>query len=232
MAKYRILVIDDTRVIRLSLKSLLEKIGVEVLELGNAEDLFQSSWRFHNLDLIFLDIDLPGMNGMTALIKIKESPKWTGVPIIMLTSYADPVVVKQAIQAGVVDYVKKPFTAETLLRRVKTLLNMPNDAAFGNIVSSSPDATASPPETPLPDSRFPLSPYSVAVEIDPAGQNPAGLVALLQPQGSSGLQIAGTVTLTIPFQFPGNLEAATAAIEAHLKKHQLLPGQCNVTSAL
>ena len=130
MAKYRILVIDDTRVIRLSLKSLLEKIGIEVLELGNAEDLFQSSWRFHNLDLIFLDIDLPGMSGMTALIKIKENPKWTGVPIIMLTSYADPVVVTQAIQAGVVDYVKKPFTSETLLRRVKSLLNMPDDAAF------------------------------------------------------------------------------------------------------
>lgn len=232
MAKYRILVIDDTRVIRLSLKSIFEKIGVEVLELGNAEDLFQSSWRFHNLDLIFLDIDLPGMNGMTALIKIKENPKWTEVPIIMLTSYADPTVVKQAIQAGVVDYVKKPFTAETLLRRVRTLLKIPDGAALGNIDALSPGASAGPPETPPTDIRFPLSPYSVAVEIDPAGQNPAGLIALLKPQISSDLQIAGTVTLTIPFQFPGNLEAATAAIEAHLKQHQLSPGQCRVTSAL
>ena len=74
MARYRVLVIDDTRVIRLSLKSMLEKIDAEVLELANAEELFQSSWRYLNLDLIFLDIDLPGMNGMTALIKIKEDP--------------------------------------------------------------------------------------------------------------------------------------------------------------
>ena len=125
MARYRVLVIDDTRVIRLSLKSMLEKIDAEVLELANAEELFQSSWRYLNLDLIFLDIDLPGMNGMTALIKIKEDPKWTGVPIIMLTSLADPDVVKRAIQAGIVDYIRKPFLAETLLSRVKNLLSQP-----------------------------------------------------------------------------------------------------------
>ena len=113
MAKYRVLVIDDTRVTRLSIKSILEKLGAEVLELANAEDLFQSSWRYLNLDLIFLDIDLPGMNGMTALIKLKEDPKWTGVPIIMLTSLADPDIVKRAIQAGIVDYIRKPFLAET-----------------------------------------------------------------------------------------------------------------------
>lgn len=125
MAKYRVLVIDDTRVTRLSIKSILEKLGAEVLELANAEDLFQSSWRYLNLDLIFLDIDLPGMNGMTALIKLKEDPKWTGVPIIMLTSLADPDIVKRAIQAGIVDYIRKPFLAETLLTRVKNLLDPP-----------------------------------------------------------------------------------------------------------
>jgi len=127
MAKSRILVIDDTRVIRLSLKSIFEKIGAEVLELGSAEELFHDSWRFHNLDLIFLDINLPGMSGMTALVKIKESPKWAGVPVIMLTSHADPVVVKQAIHCGIYDYICKPFTTEALLQRVKPLLKLPSD---------------------------------------------------------------------------------------------------------
>jgi len=92
-------------VIRLTLKSLFEKIGAEVLELSNAEDLFQDTWRYHNLDLIFLDIDLPGMNGMTALIKLKETPKWNGFPIIMLTSHAAPALVKQDIHCGIHDYI-------------------------------------------------------------------------------------------------------------------------------
>ena len=125
MEKQRILVIDDSRVIRLTLKSIFEKIGAEVLELSNAEELFQDTWRYHNLDLIFLDIDLPGMNGMTALIKIKETPKWNGVPIIMLTSHAAPPLVKQAIHCGIHDYISKPFTAETLFLRVKPLLKLP-----------------------------------------------------------------------------------------------------------
>ena len=125
MTRYRILVIDDTRVIRLTLKILLEKIDSDVIELGSAEELFQSSWRFHNLDLIILDVDLPGINGMTALIKIKEDPQWTQTPIIMLTSYSDPSLVKRAIQTGIADYIRKPFDAEMLLTRIKNLLNIP-----------------------------------------------------------------------------------------------------------
>lgn len=124
MKKSRILIIDDDRTIRLSLKMILEKVGAEVYELDNAEDLFEVSWKFHNLNLIILDIELPKMDGMTALIKIKENPKWDGVPIIMLTSHAGQDFVKKAILAGVSDYVLKPFTAESLLKRVKPILSI------------------------------------------------------------------------------------------------------------
>ena len=64
---------------------------------------------------------------MTALIKIKENPKWDGVPIIMLTSHARKDFVKKAILAGVSDYVLKPFTAEMLLNRVKPILGIMED---------------------------------------------------------------------------------------------------------
>ena len=124
MKKSRVLVIDDDRTIRLSLKMIIGKIGAEVFELDNAEDLFEVSWKFHNLDLIILDIELPKMDGMTALIKIKENPKWDGVPIIMLTSHARKDFVKKAVLAGVSDYVLKPFTAESLLNRVKPILGI------------------------------------------------------------------------------------------------------------
>jgi CheY-like chemotaxis protein len=224
MAKYRILVIDDTRVIRLSLKSLLEKIDAEVFELGNAEDLFQSSWRFHNLDLIFLDIDLPGMNGMTALVRIKEDPKWTEVPIIMLTSHANPVLVKQAIHAGIVDYVKKPFVGESLLQRVKSLLNMSDDGF-------AETATQAAPSEKIPE----LSPvdanYIVQFEIDPVGALPSGLTSFFQPPDAAGIQLSEPLALKIPFRFAGTLEEATAAMKQHLMQNQITVMNFTVTSA-
>ena len=125
MANNRVLVIDDTRVIRLSIKTIFEKYGVEVLELGNVEDLFQAVWKYHRVDLLFLDIELPGMDGLTALEKIRRDPVLSKVPVIMLTSNADPHNVKKAIHAGIVDYVRKPFTSETLLQRVRPLLQLP-----------------------------------------------------------------------------------------------------------
>ena len=215
MARYRVLVIDDTRVIRLSLKSMLEKIDAEVLELANAEELFQSSWRYLNLDLIFLDIDLPGMNGMTALIKIKEDPKWTGVPIIMLTSLADPDVVKRAIQAGIVDYIRKPFLAETLLNRITSLLNsdrVPEKSA----VDETEAATQ------------PLQYYQATLSLDPAENLPPYLASLLPLGFGSGVQITQPASLVIPFQFSGSLDAATATFEQHLRQNQISVGKCKI----
>ena len=215
MARYRVLVIDDTRVIRLSLKSLLEKIDAEVLELANAEDLFESSWRYLNLDLIFLDIDLPGMNGMTALIKIKEDPKWTGIPIIMLTSLADPDVVKRAIQAGIVDYIRKPFLAETLLNRITSLLN-----------------SALVPENSVVDeteaAKLPLQYYQATLSLDPAENLPPYLASLLPLGFGSGVQITQPASLVIPFQFSGSLDAATETFEQHLRQNQISVGKCKI----
>ena len=215
MAKYRVLVIDDTRVIRLSIKSILEKLGAEVLELANAEDLFQSSWRYLNLDLIFLDIDLPGMNGMTALIKLKEDPKWTGVPIIMLTSLADPDIVKRAIQAGIVDYIRKPFLAETLLNRITSLLN-----------------SALVPENSVVDeteaAKLPLQYYQATLSLDPVENLPPYLASLLPLGFGSGVQITQPASLVIPFQFSGSLDAATETFEQHLRQNQISVGKCKI----
>lgn len=215
MARYRVLVIDDTRVIRLSLKSLLEKIDAEVLELANAEDLFESSWRYLNLDLIFLDIDLPGMNGMTALIKIKEDPKWTGVPIIMLTSQADPDVVKRAIQAGIVDYIRKPFLAETLLNRITSLLN--SGLVPENSVVDETEAA-----------KLPLQYYQATLSLDPAENLPPYLASLLPLGFGSGVQITQPASLVIPFQFSGSLDAATETFEQHLRQNQISVGKCKI----
>lgn len=210
MAKYRILVIDDARVIRLSLKSILEKLDAEVLELGNVEDLFQSSWKYQNLDLLFLDIDLPGMDGLTALAQIKQSPILTNVPIVMLTGHTDPHMVRRAISSGILDYVRKPFTKETLLRRAGSVLNLPEYAIEG-----LPDVKMETQEL------LAATTYYALITLADVSEIPVETPNLLQLPPESGLIQAGPATLILPFKFQGALDAASTAIRIHLQKQNL-----------
>jgi DNA-binding response OmpR family regulator len=118
----KVLVIDDSALIRLEVKRNLEKYGVEVIELSNAEDLFQYPWRYQGLNLLILDILLPGMDGISALEKIRQTGAWSYLPVIMLTGRSDRSAVTRALQAGAIDYIRKPFAREEFLERVEGVL--------------------------------------------------------------------------------------------------------------
>lgn len=73
-------------------------------------------------DLIILDYNLPGLTGMEVLRRIREQRHSDAVPVIMLTSNRTKLLKARAEQAGVDDYVVKPFVPEDLVRRVEALL--------------------------------------------------------------------------------------------------------------
>lgn len=118
----KVLVVEDSKLIRLEVRRTLEAYGLEVLELDNAEDLFRFSGRFRDISLLILDINLPGMDGLTALEKMQAEKSWAYLPVIMLTGRADRDTVKRAVQAGAVNYLRKPFTGVELLERVERVL--------------------------------------------------------------------------------------------------------------
>jgi len=219
MAKYRILVVDDARVIRLSLKNVFEKFDCEVLELGNAEDLFQSDWKYQKLDLLFLDIDLPGMDGLTALEKIKQIPHLANVPVIMLTGHSDPNKVRQAISRGVTDYIRKPFTADSLLKRARIILDLPESTGEG-----------APESLPAAEESLKKPTLYAVVNFSPAAQIPSEFAALLQPSSESGLIQAGPVILIIPFEHSGSQDEASAAISSHLQQQNLAADAFKITA--
>lgn len=119
MAAKRVLIVEDSNLIRIFVKRSLENYGLELIELNNAEALIDQPWRFKNFDLLLLDVGLPGVDGLTALEILHQNPEWSYVPTIMLTGIADGAAVKRAIQAGAVNYIVKPFTAEVLLERIE-----------------------------------------------------------------------------------------------------------------
>jgi two-component system, OmpR family, response regulator len=111
----KVLVVDDTKNIRLLLTKCLELEGFEVMTANDGRQALELLREYH-FDLVFLDIKLPEIRGTEVLKKIRESG--IKVPVIIITAYA---TVKNAVDCtnlGAVAYIQKPFTAE----KIRTVL--------------------------------------------------------------------------------------------------------------
>jgi len=73
-------------------------------------------------DLVLLDMMMPDMDGLTVCRKLKDNPAWADIPVIFLSAADDKNLIVQALEAGGVDYVTKPFNRAELLSRVRTHL--------------------------------------------------------------------------------------------------------------
>ena len=107
----KILIVDDMKMIRSSLKKFLKTLGYEnTVEAGNgreAVDVFEEE----QPDFIFMDVVMPELNGNEALREIRQ--KDTTTPIVMLSSVADQRVVDECKQLGINGYIIKPLTVKT-----------------------------------------------------------------------------------------------------------------------
>jgi twitching motility two-component system response regulator PilG len=113
----RVLVIDDSNTIRRSAEIFLRQGGHEVVL---AEDGFDALAKVndHTPDLIFCDILMPRLDGYQTCAIIKRNPRFTAVPIIMLSSKDGVFDKARGRMVGSEDYLTKPFTKEQLLRAV------------------------------------------------------------------------------------------------------------------
>ena len=113
----RVLVIDDSNTIRRSAEIFLRQGGHEVVL---AEDGFDALAKVndHTPDLIFCDILMPRLDGYQTCAIIKRNPRFSAVPVIMLSSKDGVFDKARGRMVGSEDYLTKPFTKEQLLRAV------------------------------------------------------------------------------------------------------------------
>ncbi len=121
--KRRVLIVDDQHALRVLLKRHLEKAGFEVLQAEDGAKAL-SLFKKEPVDLVFLDVMMPQMDGIEVCRQIRALPpeKNGKVPIVMCTGKGQRQDVMDAVQAGATDYIVKPFTRETILEKAEKVL--------------------------------------------------------------------------------------------------------------
>lgn len=117
-----VLVVDDEPNIVLSLEFLMEQAGFQVTTAEDGEQALESV-KHAQPDLILLDISLPGISGFDVLEQLRGQPDTASLPIIMLTAHGREVEREKGMALGADDYITKPFSTQTLVEKVKALLN-------------------------------------------------------------------------------------------------------------
>jgi cyclic di-GMP phosphodiesterase len=118
-----VLIIDDDEHIRRLIVRLLKPMGHAVVEAGSAEEAHEKLLESRP-DLVLLDMQLPGRSGHELLAEIRADPRTRLVPVVMITGAATHETKLKAIEAGVTDFIAKPFSPEELAARVRALMEL------------------------------------------------------------------------------------------------------------
>jgi CheY-like chemotaxis protein len=126
-----ILIVDDSSTHRDLIEHILHKAGYsDTIAMESVDQLYKhlAQEGFHpggsTVDLILMDIMMPGINGIDACRSIKTDPQLSDIPIVMVTSMTDAENLRLAYAAGATDYIRKPILSVELVARICTILTM------------------------------------------------------------------------------------------------------------
>lgn len=116
--KLRLIIADDSQLLRKKLRDELEKLDCEVIEAENGKEAVMQALQAKP-DGIILDIVMPEVGGIEALETIKEiNPD---IPVVMLSSAGTPQKLMKTLQLGALDFIQKPYTSAQIKKAVETI---------------------------------------------------------------------------------------------------------------
>ncbi len=121
MARERILVVEDEEEIQELIAYNLNKEGFKTIAALSGEDALKKA-RAEKLDLVLLDLMLPGMDGLDVCRALKKGEKTQTIPVVMLTAKGEESDIVSGLELGADDYIVKPFSPKILVARIKTVL--------------------------------------------------------------------------------------------------------------
>ncbi|NDJ27762.1 two-component system response regulator [Campylobacter sp. MIT 12-8780] len=119
----KLLVVDDSSTMRRIIKNTLEKLGhSEVLEAEHGVEAWDLLSKNDDVKVVITDWNMPEMNGLDLVKKIRAEKKYEDMPIIMVTTEGGKAEVITALKAGVNNYIVKPFTPQILKEKLEDVL--------------------------------------------------------------------------------------------------------------
>ncbi len=122
----KLIVADDSRMVRGIVTRIVEPLGYEVVAAGNGQEalnILESGEQ--NINLVLLDWNMPVLNGIDVIKKMRADSRLKSIPVLMVSTESEEDRIKQAMDAGAQGYLTKPFTPEQLTNAIRRALVKP-----------------------------------------------------------------------------------------------------------
>lgn len=127
----RVLVVDDEESARLLVRSLLEKKGFSTVEAADGIEALEVIRERQDIGLAVVDLDMPHMDGLELMWRLREAREWARLPVIVVTGENDEIVETKIMEEGADDYIRKPVDPRLFLARVEATLRRTWRASIG-----------------------------------------------------------------------------------------------------
>ncbi|MCC6475559.1 response regulator [bacterium] len=121
---YNILIVDDSGITRTVMERTVRMCGVEIGEVRqavNGKDALQVLSDYWP-DIIFCDINMPVMDGLTLINELQKSEEWKDLPVVIVSTEGSETRMEELRRSGIQGYIRKPFTPEEVAAAMQTLL--------------------------------------------------------------------------------------------------------------
>ena len=125
----RVLIVEDNEHAAYLLRTLLERAGYAVVVSPDGRDALAKLGAMDPVDVVILDLMLPYVSGYQVLIEARQNPKWQRVPIVVVTGRTLEMDAVRALETGANDFVRKPFSPDELIARVRRAIELQRSAA-------------------------------------------------------------------------------------------------------
>lgn len=116
-----VLVVDDSSTVRQQVALALKQAGFDIVEAADGREAIAALEARRGIDMVVCDVNMPHVNGLEMVERVKAKPEHRALPILMLTTEGQPSLIKRAREAGAVGWIVKPFDANQLVQAARHL---------------------------------------------------------------------------------------------------------------